>query len=123
MRGRTSKGLFFDAEELPSDPAARDRLPLAALGSPGPFGRQLDGMGGGISSLSKAVVVGPSTRTGAPIRFVPADELGLDGTEAPDALEARPRAIAVLDRLRRLAGVLMGWPPSRTTFRAVSAAR
>ena len=238
MRGGTSKGLFFHAEELPNDPAARDQLLLAALGSPDPFGRQLDGMGGGISSLSKAAIIGAPTRsgadvdytfaqvavdrpvvdygancgnlssavgpfavdqgrcprpdgpalvrihntntgrlihalfavrdgcaetrgelaipgvagTGAPIRldfldpggastgqllptgrpvdevelegagrfrlslvdaanpvaFVAAGELGLDGTEAPDELEARPQVMAVLDRLRRRAGVLMG---------------
>jgi 2-methylaconitate cis-trans-isomerase PrpF len=238
MRGGTSKGLFFHAEDLPSDPAVRDRLLLAALGSPDPFGRQLDGMGGGISSLSKAAVVGAPTQTGAdvdytfaqvavdrpvvdygancgnlssavgpfavdqggclrpdgpalvrihntntgrlihahfvvrdgcaetqgelaipgvagtgapirldfldpggartgrllptgrpvdevelegagrfrlslvdaanPVAFVAADELGLDGTEAPDELEARPQVMAVLDRLRRRAGVLMG---------------
>jgi 2-methylaconitate cis-trans-isomerase PrpF len=242
MRGGTSKGLFFQAEDLPADNAERDRLLLAALGSPDPFGRQLDGMGGGISSLSKAAVIGPPTRpdadvdytfaqvavdrpvvdygancgnlssavgpfavdtgrcprpdgpamvrihntntggllharfavrggraetrgelavpgvagTGAPIRldfldpggartgrllptgrpvdevevagagrfrlslvdatnpvaFVAAAELGLEGTEAPDELEARPAAMALLDRLRRLAGVLMGLGPT-----------
>jgi 2-methylaconitate cis-trans-isomerase PrpF len=238
MRGGTSKGLFFHAGDLPADPGARDLLLLAALGSPDPFGRQLDGMGGGISSLSKAAVIGPPTRpdadvdytfaqvavdrpvvdlgancgnlssavgpfavdqglcprpdgpalvrihntntggllhagftvhrgraetrgdlaipgvagTGAPIRldfldpggartgrllptgnpvdevdlegagrfglslvdatnpvaFVAAAELGLDGTESPDELEARPEPMALLDRLRRLAGVRMG---------------
>jgi 2-methylaconitate cis-trans-isomerase PrpF len=70
----TSKELFFHAEELPSGPAARDRLLLAALGSPDPFGRQLDGMGGGISSLSKAVVVGRLLSTGRPV-----DEVELKG--------------------------------------------
>ncbi|MDF2743727.1 MAG: PrpF family protein [Actinomycetia bacterium] len=238
MRGGTSKGLFFHAGDLPADPGERDRLLLAALGSPDPFGRQLDGMGGGISSLSKAAVIGPPTRpgadvdytfaqvavdrpvvdlgancgnlssavgpfavdqglcprpdgpalvrihntntgrllqasfsvrdgraetrgelaiggvagTGAPVRldfldpggartgrllptgrpvdevdldgagrfrlslvdaanpavFVAAAELGLDGTESPDELEARPEVMALLDRLRRRAGVLMG---------------
>jgi 2-methylaconitate cis-trans-isomerase PrpF len=242
MRGGTSKGLFFHAEDLPADSEARDRLLLAALGSPDPFGRQLDGMGGGISSLSKAAVIGPPTRpdadvdytfaqvavdrpvvdygancgnlssavgpfavdqgrsprpdgpalvrihntntggllharfavrggraetrgelaipgvagTGAPIRldfldpggartgrllptgcpvdevslkgagryrlslldatspvaFVAAAELGLDGTESPDGLEARPEVLALLDRLRRRAGVLMGLAPT-----------
>ncbi|HZB57971.1 MAG TPA: PrpF domain-containing protein, partial [Actinomycetota bacterium] len=238
MRGGTSKGLFFHTGDLPADPGERDRLLLAALGSPDPFGRQLDGMGGGISSLSKAAVIGPPTRpgadvdytfaqvavdrpvvdlgancgnlssavgpfavdqglcprpdgpalvrihntntgrllqasfavrdgraetrgelaipgvagTGAPVRldfldpggartgrllptgrpvdevdldgagrfrlslvdaanpavFVAAAALGLDGTESPDELEARPEVMALLDRLRRRAGVLMG---------------
>jgi len=242
MRGGTSKGLFFQAKDLPASPQARDRLLLAALGSPDPFRRQLDGMGGGISSLSKAAVVGPPTRpaadvdytfaqvavdrpvvdhgancgnlssavgpfavdqglcprqdgpalvrihntntgglihaafavrggcaetegdlaipgvagTGAPVRldfldpggastgrllptgspvdevsldragrfrlslvdatnpvaFVAAHDVGLDGTESPDELEARPEVMALLDRLRRRAGVLMGLAPA-----------
>lgn len=45
MRGGTSKGLFFRAEDLPADREARDRFLLGALGSPDPNGRQLDGMG------------------------------------------------------------------------------
>src|SRR5918995_1534650 len=69
MRGGTSKGLFFHAGDLPADPGERDRLLLASLGSPDPFGRQLDGMGGGISSLSKAAVIGPPTRPGADVDY------------------------------------------------------
>jgi 2-methylaconitate cis-trans-isomerase PrpF len=241
MRGGTSKGLFFQAKDLPADPEDRDRVLLAALGSPDPFGRQLDGMGGGLSSLSKAALIGPPTRsgadvdytfaqvavdrpvvdlgancgnlssavgpyavdqglcprtdgpalvrihntntggliharfavrggcaetrgelaipgvagTGAPIRldfldpggartgrllptgrpvdevsldragrlrlslvdatnpvaFVAAADLGLEGTESPEELEARPDVMALLDRLRRQAGVLMGLAP------------
>ncbi len=60
MRGGTSKGLFFRASDLPRDPAARTHFFLAALGSPDPYGRQLDGLGGGISSLSKVMVVAAS---------------------------------------------------------------
>src|SRR5690606_22923655 len=62
MRGGSSKGVFFHARDLPRDRAALDPILLAVLGSPDPYGRQLDGMGGGISSLSKAVIVGPPTR-------------------------------------------------------------
>src|SRR3546814_2869693 len=62
MRGGSSKGVFFHARDLPGDRAALDPILLAVLGSPDPYGRQLDGMGGGISSLSKAVIVGPPTR-------------------------------------------------------------
>ncbi len=65
MRGGTSKGLFFHARDLPSPGYERDRMILSAMGSPDPYGRQLDGMGGGISSLSKVIIVGPSTSSDA----------------------------------------------------------
>jgi 2-methylaconitate cis-trans-isomerase PrpF len=68
-RGGTSKGLFFRARDLPADRAAMDRIFLAAIGSPDPYGRQLDGMGGGISSLSKVVIVGPPTHPEADIDY------------------------------------------------------
>ena len=70
IRGGTSKGLFFRAADLPADPAARDALVLAAIGSPDPNGRQLDGMGGGISSLSKVVVVSPPSRDDADVDYM-----------------------------------------------------
>ncbi|PGH27898.1 hypothetical protein AJ80_00448 [Polytolypa hystricis UAMH7299] len=59
-RGGTSRGLIFHANDLP--PKREDWKPifLGVLGSPDPNGRQLDGLGGGISSLSKICVVGPS---------------------------------------------------------------
>ena len=70
MRGGTSKGLFFHRRDLPAGRAAWDALFLAALGSPDPHGRQLDGMGGGISSLSKVVVVSQSVRPGVDIDYL-----------------------------------------------------
>lgn len=69
MRGGTSKGLFFHARDLPADRTAQDAIFLSALGSPDPYGRQLDGMGGGISSLSKAVIIGPSTHPDADVDY------------------------------------------------------
>ena len=57
MRGGTSKGVFFRDDDIPSEPAARDRLLLRAMGSPDSFGTQMDGMGGGTSSTSKVMVV------------------------------------------------------------------
>jgi 2-methylaconitate cis-trans-isomerase PrpF len=69
MRGGTSKGLFFRAEDLPSDPAGRERFLLRATGSPDPNGRQLDGMGGGISSLSKVMIVSRSGREGVDVDY------------------------------------------------------
>jgi 2-methylaconitate isomerase len=69
VRGGTSKGLVFLAEDLPADLAERELLLLKALGSPDPYGRQLDGMGGGVSSLSKAAVIGPPTRPDADVDY------------------------------------------------------
>ena len=70
MRGGTSKGLFFHRRDLPAERAECDALFLAALGSPDPHGRQLDGMGGGLSSLSKVVAVSPSARPGVDIDYL-----------------------------------------------------
>lgn len=69
MRGGTSKGLFFHRRDVPGDPGVRDRMFLAALGSPDGYGRQLDGMGGGISSLSKVMVVERSSREGHQVDY------------------------------------------------------
>lgn len=69
MRGGTSKGLFFRTEDLPAEREARDRFLLGAIGSPDPNARQLDGMGGGISSLSKAMMVTRSTREGVDVDY------------------------------------------------------
>ena len=62
MRGGTSKAVMFQRRDLPADRADWDPIFLAVMGSPDPFGRQLDGMGGGISSLSKICVIGPPSR-------------------------------------------------------------
>ncbi|MFN9096383.1 MAG: 2-methylaconitate cis-trans isomerase PrpF family protein [Alphaproteobacteria bacterium] len=70
MRGGSSKGVFFHARDLPADRAKQDAIFLAVLGSPDPFGRQLDGMGGGISSLSKAVIIGPPTHPDADVDYL-----------------------------------------------------
>jgi 2-methylaconitate cis-trans-isomerase PrpF len=69
VRGGTSRALVFHRRDLPPDPAAWDPIFLAALGSPDPNGRQLDGLGGGISSLSKVAVVGPPTDPGADVDY------------------------------------------------------
>lgn len=66
LRGGTSKGVFFKLDDLPDDArvagAARDALLLRVIGSPDPYGKQIDGMGGATSSTSKAVIVAASTR-------------------------------------------------------------
>ena len=69
MRGGTSNAIVFNAKDLPRDRSAWDEIFLAAIGSPDPYGRQLDGMGGGISSLSKVCVVGPSSRPDADVDY------------------------------------------------------
>ncbi len=69
MRGGTSKAVVFRRDDLPEERSEWDGIFLAALGSPDPSGRQLNGMGGGISSLSKVCVVGPSDRPDADVDF------------------------------------------------------
>ncbi len=68
MRGGTSRAIMFHAKDLP---AREDWDPvfLAAMGSPDPNGRQLNGMGGGISSLSKVCILAPSQREDADIDY------------------------------------------------------
>jgi hypothetical protein len=70
LRGGTSKGVFFHAKDLPRDRARQEVILLSVLGSPDPYGRQLDGMGGGISSLSKAALIGPPTHAGADVDYL-----------------------------------------------------
>jgi hypothetical protein len=66
MRGGTSKGVFFRLQDLPEAArvpgAARDAILLRVIGSPDPYGKQIDGMGGATSSTSKAVIVAKSSR-------------------------------------------------------------
>ena len=69
MRGGTSKAIMFHARDLPAARSEWDAIFLSAMGSPDPNGRQLDGMGGGISSLSKVCVIAPSEREDADIDY------------------------------------------------------
>ena len=69
IRGGSSKGVFFHAKDLPNSRAEIDPILLAVLGSPDDYGRQLNGMGGGISSLSKAVIIGPPTHPDADVDY------------------------------------------------------
>ena len=68
MRGGTSKGLYFLAEDLPADSAERDELLLRVMGSPDP--RQIDGVGGGHPLTSKVAVVSPSTVPGIDVDYL-----------------------------------------------------
>lgn len=74
LRGGTSKGVFFRLQDLPcaaqhSGPA-RDALLLRVLGSPDPYGKQIDGMGGATSSTSKAVIVSASSQPGHDVDYL-----------------------------------------------------
>ena len=69
MRGGTSNAIVFHEKDLPRERAQWDEIFLAAIGSPDPYGRQLDGMGGGVSSLSKVCVIGPPSRPDADIDY------------------------------------------------------
>ena len=67
MRGGTSKGLFFREADLPEDPALRDAILLRVMGSPD--ARQIDGLGSGFSSASKAAILAPPREEGGPVRY------------------------------------------------------
>lgn len=66
MRGGTSKGVFFKLDDLPKEAQvageARDKILLRVIGSPDPYGKQIDGMGGASSSTSKTVILSKSTQ-------------------------------------------------------------
>ena len=66
MRGGTSKGVFFRLQDLPAPAqqpgSARDKLLLRVIGSPDPYGKQIDGMGGATSSTSKTVILSKSSK-------------------------------------------------------------
>jgi probable AcnD-accessory protein PrpF len=70
MRGGTSKGVFFHARDLPRSMRERDALLLRVVGSPDPYGRHTDGMGGATSSTSKVVLIAPSTRDDCDVDYL-----------------------------------------------------
>ena len=74
LRGGTSKGVFFRLEDLPeaarAPGAARDALCLRVIGSPDPYGKHTDGMGGATSSTSKIVILSKSTRPGHDVDYL-----------------------------------------------------
>jgi len=74
IRGGTSKGVFFRLDDLPEAAqvagAARDRLLLRVIGSPDPYGKHTDGMGGATSSTSKTVILSKSTQPGHDVDYL-----------------------------------------------------
>ena len=74
MRGGTSKGVFFRLDDLPEAARvpgpARDALLMRVIGSPDPYGKHTDGMGGATSSTSKCVIISKSTRPGHDVDYL-----------------------------------------------------
>ncbi|AZD53757.1 2-methylaconitate cis-trans isomerase PrpF [Pseudomonas chlororaphis subsp. aurantiaca] len=74
MRGGTSKGVFFSLQDLPEAAqlpgAARDALLLRVIGSPDPYDKQIDGMGGATSSTSKTVILSKSIKPGHDVDYL-----------------------------------------------------
>src|SRR6476659_2022663 len=68
LRGGTSRGLYFEPGDLPTDPAARDALLLRLIGTPDP--RPLDGLGRATSRTSKIAVVGPAEHPDADVDYL-----------------------------------------------------
>jgi 4-oxalomesaconate tautomerase len=81
LRGGTSRGLYFEADDLPADPATRDDLLLRLMGTPDP--RQIDGLGGATSLTSKVAVVGPSEHPDADVDYLFL-QLGVDEPTVSD---------------------------------------
>jgi 4-oxalomesaconate tautomerase len=82
IRGGTSKGAYFLKSDLPSDPADRDRVLLAVMGSPDP--RQIDGIGGADPLTSKVAVVSRSDRAGVDVDYLFL-QVWVDKAEVSDA--------------------------------------
>jgi 2-methylaconitate cis-trans-isomerase PrpF len=82
MRGGTANAVVFHQKDLPADRRLWDDIFLAAIGSPDPYGRQLDGMGGGFTAVSKVCVIGPPTRGDVDIDYtfaqIPVKELRVE---------------------------------------------
>ena len=83
MRGGTSKGLFFVLDDLPAGArlpgAVSDALMLRVIGSPDPYAKHTDGMGGATSSTSKVVLVSKSARPDCDVDYL----FGVVAIEAP----------------------------------------
>jgi 4-oxalomesaconate tautomerase len=81
LRGGTSRGLFFEAADLPAEPAERDDLLLRLMGTPDP--RQIDGLGGATSLTSKVAIVSPSESPDADVDYLFL-QLGVDAATVSD---------------------------------------
>lgn len=69
MRGGTSRAVVFRPEDLPADPALRDRVILTIFGGGDPYGRQIDGLGGATSTTSKMAIIGRASVPDADVDY------------------------------------------------------
>ncbi len=69
MRGGTSRAVFLRPEDLPADPALRDRVVLKVFGGGDPYGRQIDGLGGATSTTSKMAIIAPASVPDADVDY------------------------------------------------------
>jgi 2-methylaconitate cis-trans-isomerase PrpF len=105
---------MFRREDLPFDKSLWDPLFLHIMGSPDAYDRQFNGLGGGLSSLLKVVVVEKSDCPDVdfdysfPVVFVLAEDLGLQGNEAVEVIENNGKLMDKLESIRRASGVSMG---------------
>ncbi|MCP4765659.1 MAG: 2-methylaconitate cis-trans isomerase PrpF [Gammaproteobacteria bacterium] len=107
IRGGTSKGVFFRLDDLPEAAqvpgAARDNLLLRVIGSPDPYGKQTDGMGGATSSTSKTVILSMSAQPGHDVDYlfgqVAIDRAFVDWSGNCGNLTAAVGAFAISNRL------------------------
>lgn len=112
MRGGTSRGLVLHRHDLPADPARRDALLLAAMGSPDP--RQIDGLGGGHPLTSKIAVVGPSSHPDADVDYLFL-QVAVDRAEVSDSQNCG-NMLAAVGPFALLEGLLPAGP-GRTAVR------
>lgn len=116
MRGGTSKGAYFLAEDLPTDPAERDDLLLRVLGSPDP--RQIDGLGGGHPTTSKVAIVSGSADAAADVDYlflqIGVDDASVSTAQTCGNLLAGVGPFAIE---RGLIAAEDGWTPLRIRMR------
>ncbi len=93
MRGGTSKGVFFRLTDLPVEAqtpgAVRDAILMRVIGSPDPYSKQIDGMGGATSSTSKTVIVSKSSRDDHDVDYL----FGQVAIDKPSSIGAATAAI------------------------------
>ncbi|MEO6918409.1 MAG: 2-methylaconitate cis-trans isomerase PrpF [Collimonas sp.] len=107
MRGGTSKGVFFRLQDLPEAAqvpgAARNALLLRVIGSPDPYGKQIDGMGAATSSTSKTVILSKSSKPGHDVDYlfgqVAIDKAFVDWSGNCGNLSAAVGSFAISSRL------------------------